>query len=84
MPDRSAKKTTEQRLREIFGRSIPCVCCGTTFPIGIANSLTAPPGYRDGLCPKCYANPAWRARLEGPEYPVPPKCECPEVEPCPV
>lgn len=74
----------KHRQMETLGRSIPCVCCGTTFSIGTAGSLTAPPGYLDGLCPKCYANPAWRARLKGPEYPVPPKCKCPRVEPCPV
>lgn len=64
--------------------TMTCACCGATCSVDAPgvfvtrNMSRANNGCIDysGLCAKCYANPAWKARLKGPEYPVPCKCAC--------
>jgi hypothetical protein len=61
-----------------------CSCCHAPFTSGDAAVFVASHPGHEGLCAKCYANPAWKERLRTyGEAPVPPgksadgECECP-------
>ena len=64
--------------------TMTCACCGAIHPIDTPNIMVDRSMSRlsngavdySGLCARCYATPAWKNRLKGPEHPVPTKCAC--------
>jgi hypothetical protein len=69
--------------------TVTCTCCDTTVPANdpgvmadhsMSRKVDGDTNY-SGLCPKCFANPAWKLRLGpiGCEHPAPiGPCHCPE------